>query len=270
MFKMITFVITLFFIINAEVKAENIHLVEKHFNNTVHIIKINQFEKIKTVAKRPGENIYSFVKKNKAWGGINGGYFNHSDGFPVSKVYINSILVEDPKNNKALINNPNLKPIINTILNKRSEIRVSEYKGKKNIDIVANDQSIRVGEKIIYSLQSGPLLLPQINLEKEGFITKNKNGQVIRDGIASSQRAARSAIGINQKNEIIFVSVSAKPGITINQLAEIMKKSGALKAMALDGGSSVSMVWQNKGKYSYFSALGNNLAIINSGIIINH
>lgn len=255
-------------LVSLPVKAENTHTTKISFGNVVHIITIDDFKKIKPIAKRPGQSLFKYVSTNKAWGGINGGYFNHSDGFPVSKIYIDSNLVEDPKSNKALINNLSLKPIIDKILNKRVELRITENNQGKKVDILANDVPLENNEKLIYSLQAGPLLLPEIGLENEGFIIKNKN-KIVRDGIASSQRAARSAVGINKAGKILLVSVSSKPGVTIEQLSKIMSEIGCYKAMALDGGSSVSMVWKEKENYKTFSSMGKNMALINSALLIS-
>ncbi len=273
MYKKIIFAILIFLanLFNVEVKSEiskkNTHLTKVYFNNKVHVIKVYDLDKIKVVSQKSRENLLDIVKINNAWGGINGGYFNHSDGLTVSKVYINSKLVENPKDNKALMTNKNLKPIMDKILNKRSELRITEYKNQKYIDIVPNDYPLKIDEKIIYSIQAGPLLIPSIDLEKEGFIILDKNKNIIRDGIASSQKASRSGLGITKDNILIFISTTAKSGINIKQLSEILKDLGAIKAMALDGGSSTSMVWEHK---KYFSSLGQSLAGINSAIIFTN
>lgn len=243
--------------------AEKKYYKEKVLNKTVHIIKTDEINKIKIVVKRPGKNLLAFIKENKSWGGINGGFFNHSDGYPVSKVYINNNLIDNPKNNKALVSNKDLKPILSKIFN-RSELRIIKVNNKKSLSIVPNNFPLKSNEQRIFSLQAGPMLLPKINLEEEGFIIKDKKGNIIRDGISSSSKAFRSALGI--KNNTLFL-VSVEP-VNINELAKIMKKIGVDYAMALDGGSSSSIVWSENNKYRYFSALGKNLAFINSAIIL--
>lgn len=254
--------------INAIAYSQTEHFVKTYFNNIVHVIKVDDFSKIKTVSKRNGNTIYSFVKSNKSWGGINGGFFNHSDGFPVSKVYVNDKLLDDPKNNKSLVNNKKLKKLLPKIFN-RSELRLTEFKGKKTINICLNNYPLKNGEKRLYSLQAGPQLLPKITLEEEAFISKDRNGNILRDGISSFSKVARSAVGITKEQNLIFVSI-ANNGLTIDELSKIMKNLGSIKAMALDGGSSVSMVWTEDNNYQYFSSMGKNLALINSAILITN
>lgn len=249
-------------------EAKNSHYIKNYSGNIIHIIKVDKNSAIKTFAKRPGKNLYQIAKNNNAWGAVNGGYFNHSDGYPVSKVIVNSKLVENPENNQALISNEVLKPILKKIFNNRVELRLTNYQGKNIINICPNNNPLRDGEKLINSIQAGPELIPNINLENEGFIIKNKNGLVIRDGIGSSSKAARSAVGIDKNGEVMLVSTSSNPGLTITELGKFMKELGAIQAMALDGGSSVSMIWTENKKYNYFSSMGKNLALINSAILI--
>ncbi|MFN8577013.1 MAG: phosphodiester glycosidase family protein [Candidatus Sericytochromatia bacterium] len=244
------------------------HFVKTYFNNTVHVLKVDDFNKIKVASKRTGNTIFSFVKSNSAWGGINGGFFNHSDGSPVSKVYINDNLLDDPKNNKSLVNNKKLKNLLDKIFN-RSELRLTEFKGQKKINICLNDYPLKNGERRLYSLQAGPQLLPRITLEEEAFISKDSKGNILRDGISSFSKVARSAVGITKEQNLIFVSIGDK-GLTIDELSTVMKNLGAIKAMALDGGSSVSMVWTEGNNYKYFSSMGKNLALINSAILITN
>lgn len=232
-------------------------------NKNVHVIKIDDPNKIKVVAKRPGSTVLQYVKNNKAWGGINGGFFNHSDGYPVSKIYINNVLVENPENNKALVNNKNLKPILAKIFN-RSELRVLKINDKRVLDIVPNNYKLKNNEVNLFSIQAGPQLLPKVRLEEEGFIIKDNKGKITRDGISSSTRAFRSALGI--KNNVLYL-VTTDP-VNINELSQIMNLIGCDKAMALDGGSSTTLIWTKDGKYNYHSALGKNMAYINSAIII--
>jgi exopolysaccharide biosynthesis protein len=263
-----TLLFTIVFNINLVSFSQTKHFTKNYFNNIVHIIEVDDIEKIKPIAKRPGNNLYKFVSSNKSWGGINGGFFNYSDGYPVSKVYINSILIDEPEKNKALINNNELKPILNKIFN-RCELRIINSNGKKKLNICSHNYPFRKGEKRLHSLQAGPQLLPVVTLEEEGFILKNKHGHIIRDSISSFSNRARSAVGINEHNNLIFVSVGSKNGLNIQQLSLLMKELGAVKAMALDGGSSVSMVWSENNKYNYFSSMGKSPALINSAFLID-
>jgi exopolysaccharide biosynthesis protein len=110
-----------------------------------------------------------------------------------------------------------------------------------------------------------------MDLESEGFIIKNKEGVIVRDGIGSSAKAARSAIGLTGKGEIFLVAVSGNgkgKGLTIFQLSDLMKYLKSVEAMALDGGSSTGIAWKDKNKWNTFFGTGTFPAIVNSALIV--
>lgn len=80
-----------------------------------------------------------------------------------------------------------------------------------------------------------------------------KNGQVYVDAPSQSFRpggfykpAPRTAIGITKNNRLLLVTVDGRQsksvGVTLSEMAGIMKSLGAVDAMNLDGGSSTQMV----------------------------
>ncbi|MBC7476408.1 MAG: phosphodiester glycosidase family protein, partial [Candidatus Sericytochromatia bacterium] len=197
--------------------------------------------------------------------------FNHSDGFPVSYVFINNIMQEDPKKNNSLITNKSLKDILPKIFDQRSELREIYHNGQKKWVIVPHVSKLEHNWSLKHSLQAGPNLLPTPHLEQEGFITKSKKGNIIRDGIASQSGAARSAIGINKNGDLILVAVSSQNkyhGMSINQLSDFMKELGCISAMGFDGGSSTTLVWKENEQYQSFVGSGQSQALINSALLI--
>jgi exopolysaccharide biosynthesis protein len=61
----------------------------------------------------------------------------------------------------------------------------------------------------------------------------------------SNSRAARTAVGITKKGDLLFVVVENNDkgkGATLEELSELMIKLGAVDAMNLDGGGSSTMV----------------------------
>jgi exopolysaccharide biosynthesis protein len=98
--------------------------------------------------------------------------------------------------------------------------------------------------EIKHVIGGGPRLL------KSGEIYISKNSEQFKTDIAKS-RAARTAVGINSDGSLVFATVdkcSESPsraksaGVTLEELAVIMKNLGCVEAMNLDGGSSSTMV----------------------------
>lgn len=102
--------------------------------------------------------------------------------------------------------------------------------------------------KVQEAIQIGPRLITNgevsLNPLTEGF-TSHK--------ILSSP-GARSAIGILKNRQLIFVTTS---GATVEHLASIMKRLGAIDAMNLDGGASSGLYANGK----YLTTPGRNIAI---------
>ena len=84
--------------------------------------------------------------------------------------------------------------------------------------------------------------------QEEAVIDYNNEGQLIRDPFGIFRPNARSAVGITKKGDVIFLLFAQNPeasigkGFTFQQMAEVFKTFDVEKAMALDGGSSSSMV----------------------------
>ncbi len=91
---------------------------------------------------------------------------------------------------------------------------------------------------IEYVVSGGPRLL------KEGKIVKD----YARERFASSlytKRHPRTAIGVTQNSDVIWVVVEGRwsfsQGVTLMELAEIMKRLGCVDAINLDGGGSSAL-----------------------------
>jgi len=98
------------------------------------------------------------------------------------------------------------------------------------------------------ALQAGPVLLPSLGLEAEGFVAfaaadATGHRAVVRDGIGSYQRTARSALGLRPDGTLILVAAVGPEdgGLTIPELRDLMAQEGCATAMNLDGGSSTSL-----------------------------
>ena len=101
---------------------------------------------------------------------------------------------------------------------------------------------------IKHVIGGGPRLL------KSGDIYISKNSEQFKTDIAKS-RTARTAVGINKEGLLVFATVdkcqestehAKSVGVTLEELAQIMKDLGCIEAMNLDGGSSSTMVLNDK------------------------
>jgi len=127
------------------------------------------------------------AKKEKTLVAINGGFFNLNNGESTSYVVINGQNQCEPKHNKALTENPALKPYLETIFN-RSELRILENKeGKRQAIITPHNAPLPNGWTLVHSLQAGPMLVPTINDTEEAFVRKIDSGKIVEEaGILSS------------------------------------------------------------------------------------
>ncbi len=178
---------------------------------------------------------------------VNGGFFNLSDGESTSYITINEKSMCEPKENKALIENPKLKAFLPQIFD-RSEIRFLRTESKKSVvQIVRHSEPVPKGMKLEGALQGGPQLLPQLTSEKEAFVRKDANGK-FADSIGTAMKAARTAIGITSDGIVkILCAEGGKKaefaqGVSLKDLAELFKKLGCTQALNLDGGTSTTMV----------------------------
>ncbi len=189
------------------------------------------------------------AKKFKAQAAVNGGFFNLSNGESTSYVVVDGKQVCEPRTNKALIENPKLKPHLETIFN-RSELRFLTGKNDKLVvRIVPHNDKIEKGEKLIHALQAGPRLLPELTDKQEAFVRVDSDGQQT-DSIGVYKTAARTCFGMTPDKHAMILCVAGKgqdefsSGITLVQLAQLLKQLGCTEAINFDGGTSTTMVVQ--------------------------
>jgi hypothetical protein len=182
---------------------------------------------------------------------INGSFFNlqggPSTGASTAYITINGQTVCTPKENEALTKNIKLKPFLNQIY-ERSELRfIADNKGKVMVRIQPHSEPIPEGFTLKHAIQAGPRLLPTITAKEEAFIRKEPDGTET-DSIGCLRTAARTAVGITPDEKMILVCVAGpkqdefSAGMTLEQLANFMKKLGCVSAINFDGGTSTTMV----------------------------
>lgn len=180
--------------------------------------------------------------KAKAVAAVNGGFFNLSNGESTSYVVIDGKQVCDPATNKDLVTNPKLMPFLDTIFN-RSELRIADT---SSITIAPHKDLHPKKGKVQYVLGGGPQLLPKMTAKEEAFIRTGSDGKQV-DSIGCNRTAARTAIGITSDDHFLILCVAGKgqdefsSGINLEQLAQLLKNLGCIRALNFDGGTSTTM-----------------------------
>jgi hypothetical protein len=204
--------------------------------------------RIRPAASEPSTQPTSVqARQARASAATNGGYFNlHDGGHSTSYVVLDGKTVADPTCNPALVENPKLKPFLRRILN-RSEVRfLRSAGGKTAIEITRHETPVPAGMQLVDSLQAGPQLLPTVEAVDEAFVRTSPQGEDV-DAISARKEAARTAFGITNDGYALMVCISGKgqdpesSGITLEELAALMRRLGCVQALNLDGGASTTM-----------------------------
>ena len=174
---------------------------------------------------------------------INGGFFDVHNGLTTSHLVVDGRVVGDPAQNPGLTENVKLQPYLPQIYN-RSEFRVYQCGQARKYDIVRHEAATPTGCTLQHALGAGPMMLPEASAEAEAFIQTDVNGRRIRDAIGYDRPNARSAVGLTANGDVLLVMAAQDPkapkntGLGLPELATRMQKLGAVKILALDGGSS--------------------------------
>lgn len=186
------------------------------------------------------------AERNNASAGVNAGYFNMTDGVSASYITIDGKEVADPHLNRALVENPRLKPHLEKIFD-RTEVRFfKDRKGNRSIVISAHNLPVPDGLTLVQSIQAGPRLLPTVTARQEAFLRTEPDGNEA-DSIGVLRPAARTAFGTTLDGRVFMVTVAGKgqdpesSGVTLEQLAAFMKQLGCSAAINFDGGASSTM-----------------------------
>jgi Phosphodiester glycosidase len=188
------------------------------------------------------------AKRTGAIAAINAGFFDPVNQKTTSRVAIDGREVANPKDNERLVNNPKLSGYLSAILN-RSEFRVYQCGTQVNYGIAFRAAPTPAGCQVSQVVGGGPQLLPKSTAQQEGFTDYTK-GELIRDALGSKQPNARTAIGFKPDGSVVWVMVAQtkaqNSGMTLDELANFMKRLGVTSALNLDGGTSSSLYAQGK------------------------
>jgi exopolysaccharide biosynthesis protein len=89
--------------------------------------------------------------------------------------------------------------------------------------------------------------LPALTSEEEAFVRTEADGKKV-DSIGSQRTAARTAFGITPDSHALLVCIAGKgqdefsAGISLPDLANLLKHLGCQDAINFDGGTSTTMV----------------------------
>jgi hypothetical protein len=214
----------------------------EHDNGIYHVILKGEKvkKKIKFVVSEDLVTNREAHLKGNATLTVNAGFFDPKNGKTISYIVMDRMTVADPMFNQSLLANPFFRRNMNTILN-RSEFRVMQCGNKFEYAIVSHKAEVPFGCATITSAQGGPLILPELKMEEEGFIVKNAQGEVIREAASVLHKTSRTIIGIKGLDEChIFIITDENP-MDLYEVQELCKQYNLDRAMAFDGGSSTSL-----------------------------
>ena len=179
---------------------------------------------------------------------INTGFFDPNNQKTISYIVNDYQTVEDPIFNENMMSNPVLRKNMQKILN-RTEFRVLDCDSKLKYEIAQHNSNVDFLCSVVTSAQGGPQLLPELRLEEEFFVVKDKDGNVTRESASVLHKTARTLIGIknidqNKQEVHIFIVTNEHP-MDIFEARDLCKEYGLDTAMAFDGGSSTSMNYKN-------------------------
>ena len=198
------------------------------------------------------ETVDSIAKKTGAFAAINTGFFDPKNKQTISFVTENGKILANPYDNNNLTCNVELKPHLDKIFN-RGELRLYNCNGQFKTDINYRNSEKMSDCLLSMTTQAGPILLPELDLEKEFFILK-QDGKIVRQSANVLGKTARSGMGYKGKEIYFFVTDNDNP-MTIYEFQNKVKELNLLKALAFDGGGSVSLfVNDNENNPFYISA----------------
>lgn len=207
------------------------------------------------------DSLSAFAQQHGAIAVINAGFFDPQNQKSTSYVTLQGQLAADPKQNQRLVTNPALAPYLNQIFN-RSEFRRYRCGQAFQYDITVHTAPAPQGCEVVDAIGGGPRLLPEDTSIQEGFVDPT-NG---RDALGRAQPNARTAIGITATGDVVWVMVAQRSqapgqsGLSLLQVAELMKTLGVEKALNLDGGSSSSLYYQGKTLYGKVDETGKRVS----------
>ena len=244
--KLLRIFILIFIIFLSQASYANNISIDKN-NGIYHIVL--KWEKIKKKIKFvTADDLMTNAeahKKGRARLTVNAGFFDPKNSQTISYVVTDRLISADPVFNSSLLYNPFFRTNREKILN-RSEFRIVQCGNKFNYEIAPHDTSVAFECAVITSAQGGPLILPELRLEEEAFIVKDKEGNVIRESASVLHKTSRTIIGLKGNDECHILIITDDNPMDMYEVQQLCKSLKLDKAMAFDGGSSTSLNYKKK------------------------
>lgn len=176
---------------------------------------------------------------------VNGGFFDPKNKKTVSYVYTDSEISGDPLFNENLFRDPLLRKNMDKILN-RTEFRQLECFDGYRWEITSHKSPIDFECQLRTSIQAGPLIYPQLQLEDEFFILKDEEDKIIRESASVLHRVPRTILGLKGNKYLYFLIFTDNHPVTLEEASQYCANLELDRAMALDGGGSTSLNYLNK------------------------
>lgn len=231
--------------------------IESLPNATVHILTIPRSIPL-TVALSPTlDRLESLAESQDAIAAINAGFFDPINGRSTSFISVGGEQVADPRQNDRLMQNPNLAPYLEQILD-RSEFRQYRCGEEWQAAIAPHSAPIPANCTSHLAIGAGPQLLPELTVEAEAFVDEAAG----RDAIGLRQPNARTAIGLTASGDVVWVMVAqrseapATSGFSLIELADWLDRAGLVQALNFDGGSSSSFYYRGETFYGKVNEQG--------------
>jgi len=218
--------------------------------NKFHIYKIDldtYGKKLKPFVSKEGLKTTGDVfKENDFLFALNGGFFDFNNKNSVSYIVENGVVTNTPFEDTNLILALGKQNRLEGVLN-RAEFRIieEEKSGKLSFDINNHFVPVQKGYKIKYSLQGGPLMGEDLNLENEGFLVYDENGLPKEQYADVLKKRPRTIIALKDDYLYVILYTTFAPA-TISEANHQLKKYKFDKIMALDGGGSTSLNYKDK------------------------
>jgi exopolysaccharide biosynthesis protein len=251
--------------LEAESTDVSMHQIYKLPEATVHVVKLPATAQLSIAVADELMPLADLAQRENARYAINGGFFDPQNGKTTSHLTLQGQIVGDPADNERLTGNPDLTSFLPQIFN-RSEFRAYRCDSAETLtyDITAHDFPAPANCAIESAIGAGPMLLPTDSSFAEAF-TDYENGdrtqgKLIRDALGSTQRNARSAIGLDAEGTVFLImvektadsdgdsaaelqegAVTDSQGMTLAEVTAFARSLHITQLLNLDGGSSSSL-----------------------------
>jgi hypothetical protein len=223
------------------------YIKQTHARSQVHLLIIPPGHPV-TIGVAPElKPVEQFAHEAGAIAALNAGFFDPVNQQTTSYVIQDGKQTADPRQNDRLMQNPQLTNYLDRILN-RSEFRIYRCVAAVQSAIAPRNTPVPSNCQLQQAIGAGPQLLPEMTAEIEGFVDP-KTG---RDALGSEQPNARSAIGIKPDGTIVWLLAAQlatrteDTGMTLTEVAAVLRSLGVTAALNLDGGSSSSLYYADK------------------------